>query len=106
MTTNYGAQPRRGEQVWESAAHDSTAGEFEPEGRLTVDLGYGLSAFEGAGLVTPYGGLRLSDAGQDYRLGARLETGSGLSMSLDGQRRHSTSGTVEHELRLEGRLRL
>ena len=48
--------------------------EFEAEGRLDAELGYGLPVF-GAFTGTPYAGLGLSDRGRDYRLGWRLAPG-------------------------------
>ena len=62
-----------------------------PTGRLNAEIGYGLAAPFGAGLLTPYAGTTLSD-GQDrtYRVGTRLRlTGrwtTGLELNLEGLR--------------------
>ena len=60
----------------------------EPGGRVDAEVGYGLAAFGGRGLVTPYAGLALSDAGgRTYRTGARWTLVPHLAMSLEGTRR-------------------
>ena len=62
-----------------------------PTGRLNAEIGYGLAAPFGAGLLTPYAGTVLSDgADRTYRLGGRLRlTGrwtTGLTLNLEGTR--------------------
>ena len=62
-----------------------------PAGRLTAEIGYGVAAPFGTGLLTPYAGTVLSDgAARTYRVGGRLQlTGrgtTGLQVSLEGTR--------------------
>ena len=62
-----------------------------PTSRLKAEIGYGLAAPFGAGLLTPYAGTTLSDgADRTYRLGTRLRlTGrwtTGLELNLEGTR--------------------
>ena len=62
-----------------------------PTGRLNAEIGYGLAAPFGAGLLTPYAGTVLSDgADRTYRVGTRLHlTGrwaTGLTLHLEGTR--------------------
>ena len=66
------------------AANDS----FEPAGRLDAEAGYGLGVFGGRGLMTPFAGLALSDAGdRTWRTGVRWTLGADLSFGLEGTRR-------------------
>ena len=58
-----------------------------PTAQLNAEIGYGIPAPFGPGLLTPYAGTVLSDgAARTYRLGTRWTTLSGLTLSLDGQR--------------------
>ena len=41
-------------------------GEFEAEGRLEGELGYGIAMFDGGFTGTPHLGFGLSDTGRDY----------------------------------------
>ena len=65
-----------------------------PTGRVNAEIGYGVAAPFGTGLLTPYAGTTLSD-GQDrtYRLGTRLHvTGGatpGLTLNLEGTRQET-----------------
>ena len=67
-------------------------------------MGYGLAAF--AGVLTPYGGLELSEGGtRGYRLGARFLLGPAFELGLEGERRESRPERAEHGLMLRGRVR-
>ena len=62
--------------------------DFDAERRLEGELGYGFGAFGGRGVVTPYAGLGLAEAGdRTWRAGARWSLAPHLAMSLDGARR-------------------
>ena len=78
-----------------------------PAARLDTEMGYGLAAF--AGVLTPYGGLALSEGGtRGYRLGARFLLGPAFELSLEGERRErreSRTDRAEHGLMLRGRIR-
>ena len=88
-------------------ANDRAANDSRPQGRLEAELGYGLSALGGHGLLTPYGGFSLvGDEGQLYRLGGRLEIGSAVTLGLEGERRKDGSdGAVDHGVMLRGQVR-
>ena len=61
--------------------------DFEAERRLEGEVGYGFGAFGQRGLVTPYAGLGLAEAGdRTWRAGARWSLAPHLAMSLDGTR--------------------
>ena len=75
-------------------------------GRLEARIGYGVATLGGWGLLTPYGGLTLSDQDDEaYRLGGRFEVGSGLDFNLEGARHASAAGSARHAIMLRGRLR-
>ena len=73
--------------VWEEdatnpAPHDSLARSLDAE------VGYGLAAFGGRGLLAPFGSVSLdSDDGRAYRLGSRLTLGPAATMSLEAEHR-------------------
>ena len=78
------------ERLWSArnAAGLAPGGEFEAERRLEGEVGYGLGAFGERGVVTPYAGLGLAEAGdRTWRAGARWSLAPHLAMSLDGARR-------------------
>ena len=68
---------------------------FAPLAAETVSLrfliGYGLVTYEGAGLLTTYGGVSLAGPqSHGYRLGGRIELGAWTDLSVEGER--STQG--------------
>ncbi len=94
------------QDVAELAANDRAAGDSRPQGRLEAELGYGLSALGGHGLLTPYGGFSLVGEGaQSYRLGSRLEIGPAFNLGLEGARWESAGDTgADHGVMLRGNL--
>ena len=85
-----------------------TAAELGRLRRVLDEAGtYGLGAFGERGVVTPYAGLGLSDAGdRAWRAGARWSLGSGFTMSLDGTRSEpANDNDPEHGIALRGTLR-
>ena len=70
-------------------------------GRLEAEMGYGLAAFAGQGLVTPYSAVMLGGGTQQYRVGSRLELGPGLRLSLEGTRQVTAVGQANHGIRLQ-----
>ena len=62
--------------------------DFEAERRLEGEVGYGFGAFGERGVVTPYAGFGLAEAGdRTWRAGARWSLAPHLAMSFDGARR-------------------
>ena len=94
LAPTWGAASSGLESLW---SRQTTAGlapqgtRQAPTGRVNAEIGYGLAAPFGAGLLTPYAGTTLSE-GQDrtYRVGTRLRlTGgwaTGLELNLEGTR--------------------
>ena len=74
-------------------------------GRIDAQLGYGF-AVPGSGVLTPYGGVSLAEDARRYQVGARLELGSAVQVSLAGERRETAAGAAHPRVTLSGRLRL
>ena len=66
---------------------------FEFERRLTAELGYGLAAPAGRGLLTPYTGATWADdRTPNYRLGVRWDLDPRTTLRLEGTRGESGTG--------------
>ena len=92
-------------QIWEHrVAELESADDDAPEARLVTDVGWGLPALSGRGLVTPYSGLELSEDGSPvYRLGSRVGIGSVFNIDLAGDRTKK-GGRPEHGIDLHLRM--
>ena len=89
LTPTWGNAASEAEQLW--SARDAGGlvrnDDFEAESRLETELGYGLGAPRGRGVITPYTGLTLADAGsRTWRGGARWKVSGAASLSLEGTR--------------------
>ena len=94
------------EQLW--SARDATAlgtdRVFEGDARLAVDAGYGVGV--GHGVLTPYAGLTLGDAGsRTVRTGTRWQLGPDIVVGLEATRQTSDAGEADNEARLRAALR-
>ena len=70
-------------------------------GRLDAELGYGVAALRGRGLLTPYVRAALAEGNsQAWHLGARLDLAESLNLSLEASRRQQDSDAAAHELAL------
>ena len=65
-------------------------------GRVDAELGWGLPALRGRGVLTPYARVALAEGyGDAWHLGTRLSLASSLDLSLEGSRRdHAASGAA------------
>ena len=63
ITPTWGSAAGEAEQLWSARDPNGLAGndDFEAKSRLDVELGYGLRAPQGFGLVTPYAELAITD---------------------------------------------
>ena len=95
-------------RLWEEGMA-GRSGEVERLGAgAEVELGYGLAAFGGFGVATPYTRLGLSQEGErSYGIGWRLNRRSSEAFELDleGWRRERDTARSEHGVSLELRLR-
>ena len=67
--------------------------------RVTTEIGYGLPAFRGLGLLTPWAGTELAPGeGRTWRAGMRLELRPGLDLRLQGLHREDRDGGPEQEV--------
>ena len=70
-------------------------------GRLDAELGYGLAALKGRGVLTPYvRGALLEGDSQAWHLGARLAMAKSLNLSVEASRRQRQGDVATHELAL------
>ena len=104
----WGAEGSRMAQMWDGREVFRAPGgggegpELSPD-RVDLEVGWGAwRRVGGAGLVTPWAGLSTAGAGRytNYKLGARMEAGSGMSLDLENR----LSGAVGYEVMLYGRL--
>ena len=97
------------DRLWSArdAAGLAPGGEFEAERRLEGEVGYGFGAFGGRGVVTPYAGLGLAEAGdRTWRAGARWSLAPHLAISLDGARSEAANDDApEHGVQFRFSLR-
>ena len=88
------------ERLWEDGMAAEAANDDAPSVRIDAEIGYGLAALGGGGLLTPYAGLEAWEGGAHSRLGARLAVGSLVDLELEGARREDADGPPEHRVLL------
>ena len=98
------------ERLWSArdAAGLAPGGEFEATRRLNAELGYGLGAPRGLGVVTPYAGLSLAEGdGRAWRTGARWQVMPDLTLGLEATLKEAADGdeAPQHGLMLRGAIR-
>ena len=70
--------------LWEHGTLDLLSSGDAAGGRVEAEIGYGLAAFGTAGVLTPYAGASLTDAGaHSLSLGGRLELGPAFDLTLE-----------------------
>ena len=74
--------------------------EFEGDSRLTVDAGYGVGLAHGhGGVLTPYAGLTLGDAGsRTVHTGARWQVSPDAVLALEATRQTSDAGETDNQM--------
>ena len=94
------------DRLWQHGLAGTATGSADAAMRMTGEVGYGLSAFGGRGVLTPYTGFVLSGRGtKEYRTGARLRMASSLELALRGTRREQPEKAAEHGLSLRASIR-
>ena len=96
------------ERLW--SAHDARAlgadSEFEADSRLELDAGYGFGLPGNRGVLTPYAGLTLGDAGnRTVRTGTRWQFNPDNVVSVEASRQASDAGEADNQLKLRAALR-
>ena len=83
-----------------------TDGEFEATRRLAIEGGYGIGLAHGRGVLTPYAGVTLGDAGaRTVRTGARWQLGPDAVLGLEGSRQTGAAAEDANQLMLRIALR-
>ena len=96
------------ERLW--SAHDARGlgadNEFEAAGQLAMDAGYGVGLPGNRGVLTPYAGVTLGDAGaRTIRTGTRWQFNPDTVVSVEATRQASDASEGANELRLRAALR-
>ena len=94
--------------LWEHGTLDLLGGNDQAGGRVEAEIGYGLAVFGASGVLTPYAGASLSDAGaSSLSVGGRLQIGPAFDLMLEAERSEGAAldATPEHGLTLEGAIR-
>ena len=92
-------------RLWENGVTSGVSP--DNQARLNAEIGYGLGAPHGLGVVTPYTGLGLADEGaRSWRVGARWHLAPAASMSIEGSVYEAANDDgPKHGLILRGALR-
>ena len=105
LSPAWGADSGNAERLWGLGDARGLAGNdsFEPAGRLDAEAGWGLGAFGGRGLMTPFAGLSLSDAGErTWRSGVRWTLGPDTAFGVEGTLREAANDNeAEHGVRFK-----
>ena len=96
------------ERLW--SAHDARGlgadNEFEADSRLAIDAGYGFGLPGSRGMLTPYAGMTLGDAGtRTVRTGTRWQWSPDTVISVEATRQPSDASEPANELKLRAALR-
>ena len=89
ITPTWGSAASAAEQLWGAGAATRLVGSeaFEAKTHLDTEIGYGLGAPQGWGVVTPYAGVTLSDGAQrTLRGGLRWNASQSATMALEAER--------------------
>ena len=86
------------ERVWEQVvtADEPADRDSTPYG-VNAGFGYGLPAFDGAGVLTPHAGLSLTDEGHEWLAGTRFRIGA-LDGNFTGALARSVSGESDYRV--------
>ena len=96
------------ERLW--SAHDARAfgndSEFEVDGRLEIDAGYGVGLTHGRGMLTPYAGMTLRETGnRTMRIGTRWQLNPDTVVNVEATRQASEGSEPTNEVKLRAALR-
>ena len=96
------------ERLW--SAHDARGlgadNEFEAAGQLAMDAGYGVGLPGNRGVLTPYAGVTLGDAGaRTIRTGTRWQFNPDTVVSVEATRQASDGSETANQLTLRAAVR-
>ena len=95
------------QQLWEAGSTGVAIPADDAAARLHAEVGYGLGAAPGLGVVTPYAALGITgESTRTVRMGSRWQLAADASLSLEGTRFEAASDDgPQHGLMLRGALR-
>ena len=108
IAPTWGRMGSASEWLWSArdAGEFEGGGEFEADGRIEVQMGYGFALPHDRGLLTPYGALTFgSEGGRTMRGGARWLLDSDLAVTLDATRTESAGAEAGNHVRVQAALR-
>ena len=92
--------------LWQNDVIGGAAPANQSAGHVNAEIGYGLGAGPGLGVVTPYARLGLgSEGARSWGMGAHWQVAPDASLSLEGTRHEAADDGPEHGLMLRGALR-
>ena len=93
------------ERLWtqREAVTVSGLGQSAFAGSLDAEVGYGVGAFSGRGVLVPYTGFGISREGdRGYKVGGRIDLGPSFSLVVEGDRRETYGTPAVHGVTLKG----
>ena len=82
------------------------AADFESEGRLDTEVGYGLALTRNRGLLTPYTALGFGEgANRIWRFGARWRASDNFRIGLEGTQEDNASDAPTNAVQRKAQLR-
>ena len=96
------------DRLW--SAHDARAlgadSEFEADSRIAIDAGFGFGLSDNRGVLTPYAGMTLGDAGaRTMHIGTRWQLSPETVVSVEATHQASDASEPANELKLRATLR-
>ena len=108
LRPQWGQDESAAQSVWSTAHAGQIAQEdaFEGTSSLEAEFGYGFALSHGRGVLTPYAGMTLGDAGnRTVRTGTRWQLGPDTVVGLEATREASDANEGANEVRLRAALR-
>ena len=104
VAPSYGDHRSGVNQLWERGVSDAVGGHDLGMGpNVDSEIAYGIAGFQG----TPYTGFYLAESGtRAFSSGVRYDLGAGVGLRLEGTRRESGLGAIQHSVGIRGRIKL
>ncbi|MDD9856923.1 MAG: hypothetical protein OXU96_02560, partial [Gammaproteobacteria bacterium] len=107
LSPAYGNTAGGSQAIWDGGLFSNGAGDDaapELRARMDVKAGYGVKAFAGTGLLTPYSGVSFGDGQRSYRLGVEWNSGERLRLKLSGERLETDDTATTHGILFKGEM--